>query len=468
MIRALPDYSRFYKVLLGAFMLVLLWAPIPLGSNRPWSLALLELSVFGLLALALLRYAFSAELFAPRRVERYLLASLGLWVLFAALQLLPLPYAIVQVLNPDVAKVYARLPSVGSAIPLTVDWSTSVTTTLRFTMYAAVFALTLLLARTRRRILWTVACVIAACTFEAIYGLTVYLGGDALGLWDPRFNADTVAGTYVNRNHFAGLLVLGLGLAIGLLAVGAGQRFATSRLAQVLDYLMSWPVWVLFAAVCICAAVVLSTSRGALAGLVVGIFCAFVLIRRRSRARKRLVASSLGLAFLAVTWFGMGSLPGKLVEHGLESNRPDLIASSVELVRASPWLGGGSGTFRWRFTAVRDASFGDNFYQHAHNDWLEMVVDLGVIGALPLFFCIGLAFRTIVAGLRERQDILACAVLLGTLISTAAFVVHALVDFNFHIPANAVYFFVCLALGVNASSRASFASSREPKYGYSV
>ena len=117
---------------------------------------------------------------------------------------------------------------------------------------------------------------------------------------------------------------------------------------------------------------------------------------------------------------------------------------------------------------MRDASFGDNFYQHAHNDWLEMVVDLGVIGALPLFFCIGLAFRTIVAGLRERQDILACAVLLGTLISTAAFVVHALVDFNFHIPANAVYFFVCLALGVNASSRASFASSREPKYGYSV
>ena len=74
----LPEYSRVYKALLAVLLLVLLWAPMPLGSNRPWSLALLETAVFLLLAATLLRFSLSSEAFRLKHVEILLYNALNL------------------------------------------------------------------------------------------------------------------------------------------------------------------------------------------------------------------------------------------------------------------------------------------------------------------------------------------------------------------------------------------------------
>ena len=85
-------HSLFNRALFLGLLLLLVWAPLPLGSNRAWSLALLEVWVFALGALALLGWAISPGQFSrASRREWQVVALLGLGLLYLGFQLLPMP-----------------------------------------------------------------------------------------------------------------------------------------------------------------------------------------------------------------------------------------------------------------------------------------------------------------------------------------------------------------------------------------
>jgi O-antigen ligase len=85
---------------------------------------------------------------------------------------------------------------------------------------------------------------------------------------------------------------------------------------------------------------------------------------------------------------------------------------------------------------------------HAHNDYLELAAELGVLGALLLLgLVLSLAVRAFLVW-RGRRNAQARALALGGIVSLAGAGLHAFTDFNFHIPANMVLFTVILALTV--------------------
>ena len=61
-------YSKVEKSVFGLFLLLMLWLPIPLGSNRPWAWAILELTTFTLLIALVIFY--SAAVFKSIRENR--------------------------------------------------------------------------------------------------------------------------------------------------------------------------------------------------------------------------------------------------------------------------------------------------------------------------------------------------------------------------------------------------------------
>ncbi|MDB6002259.1 MAG: hypothetical protein JWP52_3958, partial [Rhizobacter sp.] len=94
-----PWASRSNAVAFAGLLLLLAWAPVPLGSNRPWALSVLAIGLSGLLLLV--------SISAPREVAtRLRTAVLPLSLLAACagvlvLQCLPLPLPLLRLLVPD-------------------------------------------------------------------------------------------------------------------------------------------------------------------------------------------------------------------------------------------------------------------------------------------------------------------------------------------------------------------------------
>jgi putative inorganic carbon (HCO3(-)) transporter len=442
------------RALFSVLVALVFWLPWPMGSNRPWSWGLMEFFIFVLFGcICVLLASRSNRVLLPLGSRTALLCGLGAcgWLL---IQTLPLPTGLLMMLSP-LAELH-RLAPAGGTGTISVDIGATLSAFLKLSAYLALFALVLILAQSRRRVITLLAAIVSVAVLRVLYGIAVRFGGEHLGLWDPGFSQQAVSGTYVNRNHFAGLLILGLGICVGVgMSHGRVARwtqgwraFADSAVRAALGV----EIWLAFATVILLAGLMLSTSRGAAVGITGGV----VLIAALSGHRTRLIQTglvALALAVIAGVWLGTGEFFASFAEKGLHSNRLELALLTLELVSESPWVGGGGGTFEWRFPQVRSAALGNAYYHHAHNDYLELLSDLGVVGCLPFLVGFFVIARRIALGMSERRDGVARACLLGIAMALGSALMHAMVDFNFHIPANAAYFFVLAALGIVASDR---------------
>jgi O-antigen ligase len=94
-------------------------------------------------------------------------------------------------------------------------------------------------------------------------------------------------------------------------------------------------------------------------------------------------------------------------------------------------------------------------YDHAHNDYVEALAEAGLLGgllivaALAMFF--GVAFRNMNQRLRREAG----WIQLGSALGCCGLLVHSWVDFNLHIPANAVWFAVSAAMATSGSKAIS-------------
>ena len=171
--------------------------------------------------------------------------------------------------------------------------------------------------------------------------------------------------------------------------------------------------------------------------------------RVKQGIRALVVVSSLVL--IAGAWLGGTGIIYRFVGEGIHSDRPTIWANSLAVNEDFRLFGSGAGTFRWVFPAYKEQILGGSVYEHAHNDYLEHLVERGVVGATLLYWALASAVLILLAGLRQRRDPYLKGVLYGCLLGVVSFLAHGLVDFNFQIPANAAYLFVLLALGTAAA-----------------
>jgi O-antigen ligase len=79
---------------------------------------------------------------------------------------------------------------------------------------------------------------------------------------------------------------------------------------------------------------------------------------------------------------------------------------------------------------------------HAHNDYLEAVAETGLVGGFCCFWFLAVLFRNGLEGMATMGSSFGSALNLSGLLACCGILVHSLVDFNLHIPANALLFFV--------------------------
>ncbi|MBI3669991.1 MAG: O-antigen ligase family protein [Acidobacteria bacterium] len=248
-------------------------------------------------------------------------------------------------------------------------------------------------------------------------------------------------GPYVNRNHFAGLIELLVPPGLAILVLRAVRR----------DQL---PLVALFTLLPI-GALFLAASRGGIASFLLQLGLLAILIWSSRRERKSLAAAALVLLLAVglIAWLGVGRALDRFAKFQslevTEARRLVMIRDSWRIFLDHRWIGTGLGTLSVVYP--RYESFYDGkIVNHAHNDYVEVLAEAGVVGGVCSLAFIVLLFRSGLARLSASRISVELAIRTGALVACTGLLAHSLVDFNLHIPSNALLFLLQAALATSA------------------
>lgn len=468
------------RTIYGVLLALIVLCAIPYGTVEPWWEACFEVVVFTLMAL----WVVESGLSGSWRIRGFSLAiPLLALVAFAFVQTLPLGLV-------EVADVQIRQT-------LSADPYETYRFALKLLALICAGLLTLRYVCNLRRLSLLIVTIIGVGIASALFGLLRQTTQhEAMGFGLPFLRLGEGYAQFINRNHFAFLMEMTLGLAMGLVIGGGVRR------DRVFIYLAAIaPLW---------TALVLSNSRGGIFGLLGQVLFLALLVgsTRKVKAeepdkglarsvvwvgKSRLARAALALCLILVLavsmiWMGGDNLVNRLeslpvevavdnknatttenLSSGPETNtgerRAEVWSATWSLAKAHLITGMGFGAYKAAIPAHHRAS-GEMTPQEAHNDYLELLASGGVIGCLLVaWFAIAL-IKTMRNRLQKAEPVHRAACY-GAMTGLFGAAVHSLVDFGLHITINALVFTALAAIATMELRDASKPTSRakNPSFG---
>lgn len=426
------------RIIFYSLLTLIVLVAIPYGTVEPWWDSLFESIVFALGALWIVEGMLSRNWLVKGHT---VFAPLVLISLFAFIQTLPLA----------AESSYASGLEPWSAI--SADPYETRLSVLKLLALTLAGVLLLRYTSDRRRLRALIYTIIGVGVLSAFFGIVRQTTQQSTGFALPLLQPDLGFAQFINRNHFAYLMEMVLGLILGLIIAGGVRR------EHLMIYVsLALPVWV---------ALVMCNSRGGLFSMLAQVLFLALLFnlarpnaeheyegpslwRRISRsrvARPVLIAGLIITVFIGALWIGGQSLTSRLetvtTDAGVEGNEGNAGVRRLEIWRATwrmikdhPLAGVGFNGYWAAIPRYHNAS-GELTPQQAHNDYLELLASGGIIGvalvAWFLFLCIKRARRSFQStdNFRRAASMGACAGLFGV-------AVHSMVDFGLHVTINAL------------------------------
>jgi O-antigen ligase len=440
-----PAGSMFFY----SFAAFLILAPLYKAGNRPLPLLLLELAATGFLVVILSVHR------APIALPRAMWAAIAILLVYPLIQLFPLPQSWWEML-PGHA-VYAAVAERFAAGEATGVWrAISVIPTESEAGWLAMLpALACLLAAKRLSPAHAARLLLIMAIFaglESFLGLLqVGAGGESFLYLGNKTAYGAATGTFVNRNHLAGMLAMMLPVMVGLLvfSMRPGRRHRKrSDKSEVFAQRA-----ILFAsAVMVLLCLLFTRSKAGIVTAFVGLVCsAIVLVRaraategtRRTRLATGLVITMVVVAIVLAIVIGIAPIlqrfePGNM--GGLGQGRLEMYAATLRAAMEFLPFGSGLATFADVFPRFQLGNGFGGFVDHAHNDYLQAFMELGLAGPIVIVLLL-VAYGSRMVELLWRQGGRSFTLLqLGAAVGMLPMILHSLFDFALHMPANAMWF----------------------------
>lgn len=451
-----------FDLLIGALLIaMILLAPLPFGSASPWAKSAVFLLALYMTAFWLLQCA---------RRGRIKLCPSPLWffipavMLVAGLQLVPLPPGVLQALSPATAEAYAQTlegwPESGEARTLSLNPHATLTTLAHWTALALIVIVVMNTVRTRSQITALVVALVAAGSFQVLYGFAEQFSGHKHVFWNAReYHLNAVTGTFHNKNHFAGLLEMIVPVSIGLLiALNPWRNRGALIRARIIHYFSAAGTnRQIMLGVCVCLMILgifFSLSRAGILSAV-GSWAGFAVVLSLAAGFRKYTVVLLFVVLLTLC-LSMG-IGAELVIDGIEDaasgessswvDRVNLWQSGLAMTETFPLLGAGLGTFAVVFERFQSMRFGDRYADFLHNDWLQVFCELGLIGGLLVVSGVILVLYRLLRKTFMIHDPYCRWMALGCMMGVAAMLLHSVFDYNLYkITSNGIVFAVILGL----------------------
>jgi O-antigen ligase len=406
------------------------------GAVQPWSIAVLEVVVSVLIVIWAAREATTGDFHI---INNPLFIPMGLFACVVLIQL---------------------------SFHLTAYWYLTWTKALLWASYAGLSFLASQVFRERRS-LFVFGFFCAGFGFLlALFAIIQEFTSNGRIYWTvaPR-NGGWIYGPYVNHAHYAGLMEMLVPFAL---------IFALTHWTG-----RSGRAFFLFAAVIMSSTIFLALSLGGMIAFTAELVVLSLVLLRGSRSAH----SSLPIVFLLcvvliiwLAWLRPAGLMDRLarllnpISDAGVTGRVAIIRDSLRMLRDRPVFGWGLGTFPIVYPSYR--SFVSIFWiNEAHNDYVQTLVETGLVGFSFAIFFLVLLLRKGLRNLKHWDSDIQSSIALAAFLGTIGILVHAFFDFNLQIPANAAFFFILSVLVTAHFSRSEIArdldrDARVARHGY--
>ncbi len=433
------------KVVTVGLFLTMAFTTLAFGTVDPWSLM-----IFGFLTVALLLLWAVKCLVDPKPIFVFPVTALPLLAVL----------------------IYGILQSIGKTDSAGMRWSISMdveSTRLTLEVMTCLFICLLLAANSftgRERLTWLRNFLIFFGLALAIFGLIQHFAWNGKLYWfvNATIPSGTPFGPFVNHNHFAGYLEMIVPIPLALILT----RTIRGEIALLYG----------FAVALMGVATIVSLSRGGMISLLAGLMFVVVFGLRPSMLRQD-SSSSLRFPFFlsrvaaagviiftliaGVLWLGADSVVRRVEKTELSTDARSKISGKETIYQSRGWIwrdtmamirdnwvtGVGLGAYPTAYP-IYSRRDGTLIVRQAHNDYLQVLADCGIVGAVAALSFIILVFRDILRGLRHEDRKMA-ALALGCGGGVFAMLVHSMFDFNLQMPSNALLFLVLTAVISNIS-----------------
>jgi len=395
------------RVLLYGTFGVLMFGPVAFGAVEPWSIFVLETSSLLLVLLWFAKQWLDGELNIQWNPLFLPMAVFGFLIL-------------VQI----VARRTAYLHDTVSGALLFVAYA----------MLCFLASQTLLRASQARKL--TTIFVLYGITLAALALLQgVASNGKLLWIRQPR-QGGWIYGSYVNHNHYAGLmeLLIPIPLVLSLTHMGHHKERTAAGIAAAI----------------MTGTVFLSGSRGGMLALVVEFMVlAIILVRYKKGVRIAVgVGAFAALVICLLLWLGGSQLSERVSSISAEAHteitggtRLSIDRDAFRMFLQKPVMGWGLRAFPVVYPQFR--SFYTNFFiNEAHNDYLQLLAEMGVLGFSVMVWFLVVLYRRALGKMGQWTSDVSGAVTLACMLGVTGILAHSLFDFNLQIPANAALFYV--------------------------
>ncbi|MDX8388466.1 MAG: hypothetical protein R8M46_08045, partial [Ghiorsea sp.] len=251
-------------VLTFFFLALVFWLPLPLGSNRDWAVAIMEVWVFSL-SFACLVAVYRNKISMPQALVAakpilYLLCAFLIWNM---LQLMPLPISFLESFAPYSASIATAQNLTFASIA--IDSQLALQSLFKSFTFVLTLVLFLLLINTQTKLKWFIYTVIAAGLFQAAYGSFMVLTHIEYSFFFAKDSyIGSATGTFINRNHLAGYLEMSLAIGIGFMISKLRSQSLQGwrdHLRHALNFLLSPKILIRLILIIMCIGLIISHSR---------------------------------------------------------------------------------------------------------------------------------------------------------------------------------------------------------------
>ncbi len=255
-------------------------------------------------------------------------------------------------------------------------------------------------------------------------------------------------GPYVSANDYCGLLEMLIPIAAGYILSGSSR--SVPRVA----------LWLMVGG-CLGSVAMSGSRAGAAVILLEVLIFAAIAIRNRSKGNWHVgLALVLGLLLCSVGIFAWVADASREADRALSVFQTDksiqvkmgdrlwVAKDTLRMALHYPVMGVGVGAFETVFPPYM-SKVTDIHWTHAHDDFAEGLSETGVPGAALLLWGLILFLSLGYFHIRDRVRADWGWIPVGALVGASGLLFHSLVDFNLRIPANALWFVVCLAVATH-------------------
>ena len=419
--------EQISAVLIG-FLLITI--PFMMGDYK--ELARLEIVIVGMLLWVLLLWNGFAIFYEYKALSIFTflsLAAIGLYVI-------PLPVEFIE--NLSGREVYKSVEEYNELTLKTISLipqDTLLTLVYASSMVAIFFTMLSLSYQIIEKLLFVLGGIVV---FQAALGIIQYASGVDHFYIGMQEHGNTASGTYRNRDHYVALMEMSIPFIVAFMSIKTKNQKSEVLIGRVLGLSI--------VLILVVVASILSGSRAGIALAILGLFVsAFIMSLQYGKLKSigYIVVMFVVVIGVAVK-IGVVSIINRFSVDPSEDLRWQIFNTSEVAIQDMLPFGSGPGSFPEVFRMFQPIEM-PKFINHAHNDYYELVFDMGFIGfSIIASFFLLYSIRWILMIIQKLSPVKTIQIAAG--VSMGLILIHSYLDFNFYIPFNILVFFIVSSL----------------------